>query len=698
MHRILPFLVAALAAAPAWSAPVRAPHIEAELVAEHTAWLPGADNPVALRLKPDAGWHTYWRNPGDSGLPTALIWSLPGGWSAGEIHWPYPKPYRLGELVNYGYGEDTLHLVTLSLPRMPEGGEVTVHAEARWLVCSDICIPGSAELSLTLPVSEIATVDPAWGPRFRETRGRLPDPDPLPAIFEIAEGEFRIAIDTGDARLAQATQTGFFPYLNDLVNHGALQRSALEPASLRFAQALSTFYTGVPEPVEGVLVVTGVGGTRAYTVSAQAGTVATVDMPVLAAGETAADAPVIEPIALWLALGFALLGGLILNLMPCVFPVLSIKAVSMLEAHAGDAPGRRMHALAYTVGVVLSCAGLAGVLIALRAAGGTLGWGFQLQSPLFIATLAYLIFALGLSLSGVVQIGTRFMGVGQSLTEQGGYSGSFFTGVLATVVATPCTAPFMGAALGYALVQPAPVALLVFVMLGLGLALPFLLLGWFPGVARVLPKPGAWMETFKQVMAFPLYLTVVWLLWVLGRQAGVDAVALALLGLTGVALALWLWGAAAPGPVRGVMAVLAGFGALALLAHPLLRTAPAAPSPAAESLSSQHGIYSDAMLQTLRAEGRAVFVNFTADWCITCKVNERVALESARVREAFAARDVVWLTADWTRPNPEITAALERFGRSGVPLYLLYPPGEEAVVLPQILTPEIVIEAVNQLP
>lgn len=688
-----PTLLAAalLWAAAAPAAPVTAPHIEAELVAEHTGWIAGTTNWVALRLKPETGWHTYWRNPGDSGLPTTLAWTLPDGWKAGEVAWPYPSMHRLGELTNYGYDAQTLHLVPLEVPAGLEG-EHTVKALAKWLVCADICIPGQAELTLILPVAEIATADPVWSPRFLDARARLPQPEPLAGTFAVVDGEVRLQVDA--VELAGAAGVEFYAYADDLVNHGAAQRVALGGTVARFAQEQSAHFGDVPSQVEGVLVVQA-AEKYAYAVIATPGAVATVAAPASAAPAPQPALVAAQP-SLWLALGFALLGGLILNLMPCVFPVLAIKAVSVLEARRGDGGAERLHALAYTGGAVLSCAAIALAIILLREGGQQLGWGFQLQAPAFVAFLAYLMLALGLSLSGLVQFGTSLMGVGQELVEQGGFSRSFFTGVLAVVVASPCTAPFMGTALGFALTQPLHVALLVFATLGLGLALPFLLLGFFPALGAWLPKPGRWMETFKQLMAFPLYLTVVWLLWVLGRQTSVDAVALVASGLVLLAFALWLWGATQRTWLRVVLALLAAAGALALLAHPALTIsadrAPAAVTGTAGTAQSEP--YSDARLAELRAQGRMVFVNFTADWCITCKVNEKVVFGNAEVRRVLAEQNVAWLTADWTTPDPAITAALERFGRSGVPLYLLYPPVGEPEILPQVLTPDLMIEAV----
>ena len=693
------FLVCAaslLCTAQAVGAPVRTEHTEAELVAERSAWLPGAVNWVALRLKPDPGWHTYWRNPGDSGLATSLEWTLPEGWRAGDIAWPYPGMHRLGDLVNYGYGEETLHLVPIEVPARAQGERPVLRALAKWLVCADICIPGRAELELALPVSEIATADPDWAPRFAAARERLPRGEPLPGHFELADGEVRLAVDAG-AVLEGADGAQFFAIANDLVNHGAPQRVALDGTVVRFTQAQSPYLPAVPDAVEGVLVVHG-AATQAYPVRAAPGAVAAVPLelsPVAPPRPPAPAVPAATP-TLALVLGFALLGGLILNLMPCVFPVLAIKAVSVLESRRGDPAAERLHALAYAAGVVLSCVAAALALVLLRGGGELLGWGFQLQSPVFVALLAYLMLALGLSLSGVAAFGTRLMGVGQALTEQGGYAGSFFTGVLAVVVASPCTAPFMGVALGYALAQPPAVAVLVFATLGLGLALPFLLIGFVPALGAWLPRPGAWMETFKQVMAFPLYLTVVWLLWVLGRQTDIDGVAVAMSGLVLLAFALWLRGHGAGRVVYALLAAAALLGALGLLVHPALH-ATASRAPAADGALAAEA-YSDARLAALRAEGRPVFVNFTADWCITCKVNEKVVFGNEAVRRKLRDKKVAVLVGDWTTSDPAITTALARFGRSGVPLYLLYPPGQDPVVLPQILTPDNFVEALDTLP
>ncbi|WP_292998008.1 protein-disulfide reductase DsbD domain-containing protein [Nevskia sp.] len=711
--RFLPYIAAAVAcagllAAPAQGAAVETEHVTAELIAENTALAAGADNTLALRLVPEHGWHIYWRNPGDSGKPTSIAWVLPDGLQAGELQWPYPHRESLGDIVNYGYSDAVLMPVTLAVPQpLPAGvaadQPLRLKAKARWLVCKDLCIPGSAELELALPIAEKGAptmADERWRDAFARTRAALPQPAPADWTLR-----FQVHAEGADKALALAIRRGgisssgelsFFPYASDLIAHSAPTRFAQDAdGNLRLSQKLSDYFVKAPDVVEGVLVVHDGDTDKAWEIRATLGPVAVV--PASAAAPTieaaATSAPPVEPINYFLVLLFALVGGLVLNLMPCVFPVLSIKAISLVEARGATARRQRAHALAYTAGVLLTFTGLAALLLILRSTGSAIGWGFQLQHPVFIAGLAYLFFAMGLSLSGVVEFGTQLMGVGQSLADGSGYRSSFFTGVLAVAVASPCTAPFMGTALGYALSQPAPVALSVFVALGLGLALPFLLIGFHPPLAKALPRPGKWMETFKQFMAFPLYLTTIWLLWVLGGLTDRNGMTVALLGLTLIAFALWLWNR--PGKVATVVKLAAVAGALALLANPLMQKASAGPSSVAHQGNVEP--YSDERLAQLRAEGRTVFVNFTADWCITCKVNERVALDSASVKAAFAERNVVWLVGDWTREDPLITRTLERFGRSGVPLYLLYGDGAEPQVLPQVLTPATVLAALPPL-
>ena len=415
---------------------------------------------------------------------------------------------------------------------------------------------------------------------------------------------------------------------------------------------------------------------------------ADVAMPAPAAPPAAAPEAAPEARPLGLMLLFALAGGLILNLMPCVFPLLTVKAVGFARIPAGERLG---HSAVYALGVVLGCLGIAGLMLALRAGGAAIGWGFQLQSPAVVGALAYLFLLMGLNLSGVIEVGGRWMGLGSAAAGRPGLSGSLFTGLLAVVVASPCSAPFMGTALGYAVLQSAPVALAIFAALGLGLALPMLLLAAVPGALRWLPRPGHWMVTLRQVLAFPLYASAIWLLWVLGRQTGVDGMATALLGCLLLALAAWSWADRpalnrAGRAIAGGVAVLAAAVALGLLNSPTLQ-----PGERSGRDQSQWEPYTAARLAALREEGRPVFINATADWCITCLANERIALHTPRAEEAFSRGGVALLVADWTRQDPEITALLASHGRSGVPLYLYFPAGAAApVLLPQLLSAETI--------
>ncbi len=659
------------------SAPVQTDHVEAELVSENTT-LTAGDNWVGLRIRPEAGWHVYWRNPGDSGLPTKLAWqNLPAGAQAGELQWPYPREHRLGGLVNYGYGENTLLPLLLTLPT---GAGGPLMAKASWLVCADICIPGKADLVLDRPMYVgAASADPARAALFAKTRAELPRTADFPTRFQIDKSELRLATGPipGDSQTL-----AFFPYAPNLIAYAGAPSQQFDGRAARLSRPLSSYFVEAPQRVEGVLLVGEGPVARAFEITATPGSV-----PALAASRATGSGAAAPSLLLALLLAFG--GGLILNLMPCVFPVLSLKALSVMKGRE-QAPGEhRRQALAYTAGVVASFLLAAGLLIALRSGGAALGWGFQLQSPLFVGLLVYVMVALGLSLSGLVQFGASWMGAGQNLAARPGLSGSFFTGVLAVVVASPCTAPFMGTALGFALTQPATASLAVFLALALGLAAPFLLLGFVPRLAAWLPRPGAWMETLKQALAFPLYLTAVWLLWVLGGLTDRNGMALVLMGVVALAFGLWLVGSARHALAR-LIAMAAMIGAVALLFHPLVRTA----STVTTATRSGWEAYSDARFDQLRAQKRTVFVDFTADWCLTCKVNESVALRSQAVARAFAGNQVVTLVADWTRSDPAITATLARYGRSGVPLYLVSRGGAEAEVLPQVLTPELVARSV----
>ncbi len=674
-------------ATPAQPGPVQRPHIEVELVSEVEHVQPGEPFRVGLRMLPDAHWHTYWKNPGDSGLTTEMEWTLPEGASASTIQWPYPERVPMGHLVNYGYGGEHLLPVTITPPDdLAAGGTLEIAVAAEWLVCEEICIPGDAELSMSLPVrAGAAPKNDAVAGLFAWADERRPELVDWPARFDAGGEQLAIQVES-DSLPADAEWTVFVGAEN-IVDHAQPAETAQLEGVLQAGQPLSPYLGELPDSIP-VVFVDGRTG-RAFEVTATPGSLQSTGAAAASAG------PAEPPIGWGLALLLALAGGVLLNLMPCVFPVLSIKAMSFV---AGAGHDQRAHGLAYTAGVVLSFAVLAGILLALRAGGEAIGWGFQLQSPWVVGVLAYLLFALGLSLSGLFAFGNRLMGAGQQLTEREGVSGSFFTGVLACIVASPCTAPFMGAALGAAVLMPWPMAMSIFLALGFGLALPMLLLSFSPALARRLPKPGPWMETFKQLMAFPLYLAVVWLLWVLGRQVGADGLAAVLGGMVVLAFVLWLGGRKSRGAtlnsIRHVALALGAVAAVAALgAGVRMQAAPG------EVENAWWEDYSAERLAELRADPeRAVLVNMTADWCITCKVNEGVALSTDAVREALTAHDVVYMKGDWTRRDEAITAYLSEFGRNGVPLYVLYPhDGGEPTVLPQVLSPGLVVGAIESL-
>ncbi|MEA1831658.1 protein-disulfide reductase DsbD family protein [Methylobacterium durans] len=704
MIRLLSLLVLLLglngAAAQGFKAPTDL--VRASLVAEPAALRAGEPFTVALRLVMKPGWHVYWRNPGDSGLPPEMVWTLPAGVSAGPIQWPAPHRIPVAHLMNYGYEGETALLVTVTPPpSLDPAIPVRLSGKLSYLVCEMECVPGSASLSLTLPVtSGPAQADPASAALFARARAALPKPAPGPAHLS-AEGD-HLVLATGPLGLDpdSVRSAVFFPYSETAIDNAAPQDLKADAAGLRLTLARATPSEPPPATLPGVLAVEtgGDGGTvrHAFAIGEEpAPDPAAGQIPDGASPAPAAPAAGDEALTLLSAAGLAFLGGLLLNLMPCVFPVLSIKVLSLVR-HSGEAPARvRLHGLAYTAGVLAAFLALAGLLIALKSGGATIGWGFQLQSPLVVAGLAYLLLAMGLSLSGVVHLGGGLAGIGDGLARRGGLEGSFFTGVLATVVATPCTAPFMGAAVGFALTQSALTGLIVFASLGLGLALPFLALTAWPGALARLPRPGAWMETLKGALAFPVYATAAWLVWVLAQQVGPTGLLAALLGLVLVAFAAWAWEQgrhARPVAARlaqGLaLAALLGAGALAL---GLDRDRAIVASAAGEGAEP----FTQARLAALLGEGRPVFVNLTAAWCITCQVNERTALATDAVQAALKARGITYLKGDWTNQNPEITQLLERHGRSGVPLYLLYTGAGAPAVLPQILTKGTVLTALE---
>ncbi|WP_296701356.1 protein-disulfide reductase DsbD family protein [Thiocapsa sp. UBA6158] len=672
--------------------PVTTENVTARLVAERMEVAPGDRLDLALVFEIRPGWHTYWRNPGDSGDPPRVHWTLPEGVEAGPLRWPRPEVIPVGPLANYGYSGRAVHLIALSVPaQWPIGEPVHIRADVDWLVCEEECIPESGRFDLTLPTGAAlgpGPIDPLQADVFAAARAGLPDGRIEGAVLGVAGAGLGLLVPA-DGLSDKIDGAWFFAGEWGLIEHAAEQPWRLVDGQLRID--LSPGALSDQASPEGLLVIADARGeVRSYEVAAVRG-----PLP----DGIARD----RPIGLPLAFAFALLGGLILNLMPCVFPILAMKALSLINGLSGQGPEaareRVLHGLAYTAGVLLFFAGLAVLLLALRAGGSAVGWGFQLQYPPFVVFMAYVFFVIGLSLAGAVTIGSRLMSLGGARTGSG-TAGAFGTGALAALVAAPCTAPFMGAALGYAVTLSWPLALAIMLTLGFGLALPFLALSLLPRLARLLPKAGAWMETLKQALAFPMFAAAAWLVWVLSVQTGSAGVALVLGGLVLLAFGLWLgertrglhsarrrWGLAATS-VALVAALYLGV-ATDRLAVPTL----------SEGESSASGLasvpYSPERLAAARDERRPVFVNMTAAWCITCLVNERVALSTSELARTFADSGVLYLKGDWTNRDPAITAYLADHGRNGVPLYVFYPPDGDPQVLPQILTEDMVLRALR---
>lgn len=667
--------------------------VKAQLVASVDAVRPGDEILVGVQQRIIPHWHTYWKNPGDSGLATRIDYELPAGASVGEIQWPTPERITTGPVTNYGYSNQVTLLSRIKVPdNIAAGGVFPVKAKVKWLVCEEECIPQEVDLALDLPVVLPGADTGRGSPLIETARAGLPVASPWQVSLAHKDNALVLQIKGLGSQSSSIGNIWFFPDDWGRVAHGADQprHIAGDTVELQLKPGDAPLPSGTN--LTGVLVVTeGTGSdsvTRGYVVDV--------------ASSDSAPAKTESELVLASAMLLALLGGVILNLMPCVFPVLSIKALALIK-HARHEPRQtKLHGLAYTLGILASFLLLGVILIALKAGGAEIGWGFQFQSPLFVLAVAYLMFTVGLSLSGVFSIGSSVVGVGSSLAGRSGYSGSFFTGVLATIVATPCTAPFMGAAVGFALSQPPVVLLMVFLSLGLGLALPYLLLSNWPSLQRRLPKPGVWMDRLKQGMAFPMYAAAVWLVWVLAQQSGINSIVVVLGGMVAIAFAAWLYEVTKYSEKNAQRTGL-GFSALLLIAALFggyfgVQTPASAVAVAnAEAADSHWEPYTPARLKELRDQGKPVFLNFTAAWCISCLVNEKVALSQDAVIDAFTHAGITYLKGDWTNRDPEITRILAEFGRSGVPLYLYYPAGVSTspVILPQILTPEIVTQAVS---
>ena len=679
-------------------------HVRAELLAHAPEGL-AAGKPVWLGLqithKPE--WHTYWLNPGDSGLPTTLAWTLPAGLASGEVAWPAPRKLPVGPLMNYGYDGTVLLPVPLTVTQAFQPsltGDAEIRLKASWLVCHKECIPEEGSFTLKLPARGSTALN---GGTFQAALEAAPKPLQAEARIQVAGQRLEVSVP-GLPAAVRGKNLEFFPETGEVIDPPGAWTQAWKGDTWTASVPLSPHRAASPTVMPVVLA----AGNQAWRVEAPVAgawpakaAAATSISPALqealrqnAAIPTAA-APASAGTTFLAAVLGALLGGLILNLMPCVFPVLAIKVVGFTR-HADDRRGHRISGVAYTAGVLVSFAALGALMLALRAAGEQLGWGFQLQSPAVVATLTALFTLIGLNLAGVFEFRSFLPSSVATLEAKHPVANAFLTGVLAVAVASPCTAPFMGASLGFAATLPAGEAMAIFLALALGMALPYLAAAWVPAFARWLPKPGAWMETFRRLMAFPMFATVAWLIWVLGQQSGIDGAAsmLALL----VALSMVVWALTLHGRTRLVLGSIAVAGLVFVgwwTGGAITRLAPASTVAARQDALWQP--WAPERVQQLVAAGQPVFVDFTAAWCVTCQLNKKTTLSRGDVLADFEKANFTLLRADWTRRDPAITAALAQLGRNGVPVYVIYRPGRAPVVLSEVLGADEVRNAIAQL-
>ena len=683
--------------------PARSGPVEAQLVAEPASVRPGTPFTAALVLRMDPGWHVYWKNPGDSGLPTTIDWDLPAGFSAGPITWPVPERIVTADLVTYGYSGQVLLLAEITPPaNLGTGTPLILKARAGWLACRVECTPGKADLTLSLPVRpSLPSADVRWADAFRAARISLPAMDPSLGLAAEADNN-RIVLHASGLEVPPGSQALFLPGVAGTIRDSAPQEAGTAGRTLTL-RMLRPSKAAPLSRLEGLLLVSGPERRRGFA----------VDVPVVslknATSLSALSGFAARPGGFLLAVILAFAGGILLNLMPCVLPVISLKVLSFVRQSGGVGKGVLTHGLLFTGGVLVSFWVIVGILVALRAGGRLLGWGFQFQNPSVVGITAVLFFLIGLSLFGVFEIGSAFTRMGSRFASRTGGAGSFLSGLFATAVATPCTAPFMGSAIGYALSRPLPVAFGVFTAVALGMAAPYLLLSASPRLIARLPKPGPWMETLRQVMGFPMMGAVIWMLFVLSALAGSSALLALLSAILAAGLGAWIWGRwggiGRPRGTRiaaGLLALVLALGgpALALVSFPAARAPGAGPAGTGRqpgsTVDSFWQAWSPETVAQLRRQGAPVFVDFTARWCLSCQVNERLALDNPTVRSRFRELGVATLRADWTDKNDPIAQAIAGYGRAGVPVYVLYGRGaQEPVLLPELLTPAIVLGALD---
>ncbi|WP_421792590.1 protein-disulfide reductase DsbD family protein [Hyphobacterium sp.] len=660
--------------------------VDTRLVSDHVTVTAGQTFYVGLAMEIEPGWHTYWRNPGDSGEPTQIDWTLPEGVTAGDIIWPAPTAYAFGPLMNYGYSDQVVLPVPITVSEGFTDRFLELDADVTWLVCEEVCIPESAELDIFLTVSGEAFADDAGATLIATGLQAVPDASDVQA--GIARFAQALLLTVAQPEAGEIRNPAFFPYSSTVIDHAAVQPEFVgtDGLALKLTPTAET-RSGLTWAPQGILTyeIRNPGEawrTRAIEITPEPGQ-RVIEVPADAFSEPSVP---VTLSGLAVTLFLSLIGGLILNLMPCVFPVLSIKALGFVE-RAHSHPGElRRHGLLFLAGVLITFLALAGVLLLFKALGDPIGWGFQLQNPVAVAILALIMFAIGLNLVGLFEVGTSLQGVGSQWSNLGGEAGAFMTGLLAVVVAAPCIGPFAAGALGLAFSQPGYVLVLVSLMLGIGLALPYLILSFFPGLLRWLPKPGAWMERFKQFLAFPMFGAAIWLAWVLAIQGGPQAVLMLLIAF--LAFGFLVWTLKYPALLARISAIA---GALVLVV-----------SVYGVSRSTVAGEYtgepwSQERVEMLIAEGRPVFIDFTAAWCVSCQFNKQMTLGSQQVLTAFEENDVVVLIADWTNRDDRIASAIQGYGAAGIPLYVYYAPGaSEPEILPPLLSTNLVVETVSR--
>jgi len=692
--------------------------VEVELVTASRAVVPGETMWVAVRLKPTRGWHTYWRYAGDVGSAPSVVWSLPSGWKAGSFTWPQPHRLSSPPLASYGYKRELLLATPIEVPRSARvGSTVRIAGRITWVVCNVECIADDVDLSVARPVAASTAIDSTATGAIAAELQRTPLPQ--------GDWTARASVDSSDVILfarppseflaSAALPTDFFIDSSGVIDHAAPVRARWADSLIEMRIKRSEYANGAPGRVAGLIVFgktdsIGAGDNRAFELSAP------VEQSVAAArialGASAVESGSISMRALLTAALLGILGGTLLNLMPCVLPVLSIKLFGLVEMASQSGRAARRHALLFGAGILLSMWALVGILLALRAAGNEIGWGYQLQSPVVVSLLSLVMLAAALNMAGVFTIGPIGARLLPVADRRSGPVQELMNGGLVVLLATPCAAPFISSAAGYALTHGAVSSFTVFTAIALGLAWPVVLIAFAPSLRRLVPKPGAWMLTLRQFLVFPLLGTAAWLTWVVGRQAGVDVMGALLGAMTIVSLALWLFGRAAysssplarysgVGVASAALVVAVGFAvAAASYANPVGKPATTIAGGGATGSGLAWQPFTDTTLLAARRSGAPVMLDVTADWCLTCKVNERVAFASDRVRAALDSGKVQLLRADWTSRSPQITRLINGFGRSGVPVVVLYPPGErsEPVLLPTLLTPGIVIKALQSMP